>query len=108
METSDKQLDYDQKYLNIVKDKLIELAEGTTAVIILFGSRARGTWTQGSDIDVGFDNIDREEFRKLSIKFEIFWEDSIVPNKVDLVYFPDVTEEFRTEALKDKKIWKAG
>ena len=101
-------IDYNEKYLNIVKEKLLELSKGTSAEIFLFGSRAAGTAKQGSDIDVGFDNLSSEEFRKISIKFNIFWEDSIVPNKVDLVYFPEVSKGFRKQALKDKITWKEG
>ena len=101
-------MDYDVKYINIVKNKLIELSENTTAVIFLFGSRASGTHRQGSDIDVGFENLEKDEFRKLSVQFEIFWEESIVPNKVDLVYFPEVDKNFAIEAKKDIVVWKAG
>ncbi|HAK47314.1 MAG TPA: hypothetical protein DCO79_15520, partial [Spirochaeta sp.] len=59
-------MDYDAKYLSIVKNKLLALTEGTSAKVFLFGSRAAGNWRQGSDIDVGFENISKEEFRKLS------------------------------------------
>ena len=101
------QRDYEKKYLNIVKDKLLELASGTDAKVFLFGSRAAGTSRQGSDIDVGFENIDKEEFRRIRLRFNLFWEESIVPNKVDLVNFQEVPDDFAREAKKDIVIWKA-
>ncbi|MBI9107183.1 MAG: nucleotidyltransferase domain-containing protein [Spirochaetales bacterium] len=99
---------YDNKYLNMVKEKLLELSSGTSAVIFLFGSRADGTHRQGSDIDVGFENISKEVFRKIRIAFNVFWEESIVPNKVDLVYFPAADSDFILEAKKEIVVWKAG
>ncbi len=99
---------YNQKYLNIIKDKILELASETSAVIFLFGSRASGTYSQGSDIDIGFENICKDGFRRISMRFNLFWEESIVPNKVDLVNFQDVSFDFIIEAKKDIVIWKAG
>ncbi len=103
-----KQINYELKYLNIVKKKILELTEGSSARVFLFGSRARGDYKRGSDIDIGFDNIGIEDFRKIELAFELFWEESIVPNKVDLVYFPEVKNDFKKEAMKDVVIWKAG
>ncbi|MDC7226150.1 MAG: hypothetical protein PQJ61_05255 [Spirochaetales bacterium] len=54
---TDEEVLYNEKYLNIVKDKLLELTEGTTAYVFLFGSRASGTFRQGSDFAVSL-NID--------------------------------------------------
>ncbi len=99
--------DYDQKYLDIVKSKILELSDGIPVEIFLFGSRAAGTAQQSSDMDVGFENINPGDFRKIYREFYLFWEESIVPQRVDLVNFQNVPEEFAQEAKKKRIIWKA-
>ena len=98
--------EYEKKYETVVKNKLLELFNDTNAKILLFGSRARGDIKRGSDIDVGFEQVDPEVFRRLKIQFDLFWEESIVPNKVDLVLFDTANPEFVKEAKRDTVIWK--
>jgi len=54
--------------------------------IIVFGSRAKGTYSTGSDIDLAImDNLDSDEtVRKIKDDFE----DSSLPYFVDLVSYP--------------------
>lgn len=99
--------DCEKKFEAIVKSKVLELFEDTKATVFLFGSRARGDYKRGSDLDVGIESIDYDTFRRLKIKFDEFWDESIVPYKVDFVFF-DTRPEFKKEAKKDVVIWKAG
>ena len=54
--------------------------------IVVFGSRAKGTYSTGSDIDLAImDNLDSDEtLRKIKNDFE----DSPLPYFVDLVSYP--------------------
>ena len=101
-------LDYEKKYEEIVKNKVLELFEDTNATVFLFGSRARGDYKRGSDYDIGIESIDYDTFRRLKIKFDEFWDESIVPYKVDFVYFDTTKPGFKKEAKKDVVIWKVG
>ena len=100
-------LKHEIKYEKIVKTKLLELFKDTDARILLFGSRARGEYRRGADFDIGIESVDLKTFQRLKNKFEDFWEQSIVPYKVDLVLFDNVNPEFKNEAKKDVVIWKA-
>lgn len=101
-------LEYENKYEMIIKKKILALFKNTSARIFLFGSRARGDYKHGADFDIGIETIDYQTFQKLKIKFEDFWEESIVPYKVDFVFFDQVKPEFENEAKKDVVIWKEG
>ncbi len=46
-----------KKYELIIKNKLLELFEGTDAVIFLFGSRAKGVFRKNSDFDIGIESV---------------------------------------------------
>jgi uncharacterized protein len=59
--------------------------------VVLFGSRAKGTYHSGSDIDLAImdDNITDELLRRLSNAFE----ESSLPYKADLVSYHTITSE---------------
>ena len=97
---------YEKKYEAIIKSKVLELFRDTEAIIFLFGSRAKGDYKKGSDYDIGFESIDYDSFRRLKMQFDDFWEESIVPHKVDLVYFDHAESGFREIAKRDIVIWK--
>ena len=101
-------MDYNKKYLELVKNKILQLSENTGAKIFLFGSRAQNNFQQGSDIDVGFLNIKQKQFEQIKLRFAIYWEESIIPLKVDIVNFQGVSEKFKKEALKNIQVWKEG
>ncbi|MCP4294823.1 MAG: nucleotidyltransferase domain-containing protein, partial [Proteobacteria bacterium] len=100
-------LDFEIRCEAIVKEKILELFGDTSAIIFLFGSRARGNFRRGSDFDIGFESIDYSIFRKLSLQFDLFLEQSIVPSKVDLVYIDRAESGFIKEAKKNMILWKA-
>lgn len=80
---------------------------GTDAVIFLFGPRAKGDYKKGSDFDIGFESINYDTSIRLKMQFDNFWEESIVPYKVDFVYIDHADSGFKEEAKKDIVLWKA-
>jgi predicted nucleotidyltransferase len=99
-------LNYEKKYEEIVKNKLLDLFKGISGRILLFGSRARGEYRRGADFDIGIESVDLETFQRLRVQFEDFWEESIIPYKVDLLLLDKVNPDFKKEAMKDVIIWK--
>ncbi len=77
--------------------------KGLKIRVILFGSRARGTNSEHSDIDIALDsekdlNSEIAELRELI-------ETSFLPQKVDIVELRKLPEGFREEIEKEGKVW---
>jgi len=87
---------------------LSDFAKNENAKIFIFGSRARGDNYPASDIDVGilFEPAAEDARFKISLVREKF-ENSNIPQKVDVVNLNDVSEEFRNEIFKEAVLWKA-
>lgn len=96
----------EKKYEDLLKAKLLSLFGATKAKIVFFGSRATGEGRRSSDADIGISGIDQATFRRLRMEFETFWEESIIPFRVDLVHFDHVSEDFKNQALKGGVVWK--
>ena len=75
-----------------------ELKKYNPKKILLFGSRARGDNLKNSDIDIAVDlHLDFREKRKLKDKI-----DEIAGiYSVDLVFFDEMSEEFKKKVLKE-------
>ncbi len=74
--------------------------------VILYGSRARGDDTAGSDIDIALDSGTRIEDRILSnIVYAL--EESSLPIKFDLVDFTAVSDALKKDILHDGVPWKS-
>ena len=97
--------EYEEKYEKIVKDKIAELFEGSGARIYLFGSRMKGLTKRGSDLDIGIENIDYQDFLIKKRQFRLFLEESIVPFKVDLVLFDTANQDFVKSVKKEAVLW---
>ena len=65
----------------------------------LFGSRAKGNYSQHSDIDIAI-----EGDVNISLLREII-EESNLPQKVDMVDMKYISDEFKQEILKHGKRW---
>ena len=75
------------------------------AKIILYGSRARGDFRQGSDVDVALDmghTIDTLVMSKILGDLE----ESKLPISFDVVDFFRVSEDMQKEIVKDGVVWK--
>ena len=76
--------------------KLLDVFSSTTEIdeVVLFGSRAKGNFKEGSDIDLALKGIN------LSIntirKFELDIDNLLLPYVVDLVIYSNITEPLLT------------
>lgn len=75
------------------------------ATIYLFGSRARGTQSQWSDIDIALDageKLSRYDIGEIKSMFEA----SSMPYRVDIVDFHTVSDDMQKSILDEGIIWK--
>ena len=96
-----------QNWLWISGKKKIVLQElgNLNCKIFLFGSRATKANHRFSDMDIGiFPGNDFDHRVLYALKDKL--ADSIVPYKVDIVNFSQVTDNFKEEALKHIVWWK--
>lgn len=65
-------------------------ANTKTTRIILFGSRAKGNYDPGSDIDIAWfgEGLDLDDIRKASLEYDKLY----LPYKLDLVVYEHITE----------------
>jgi len=90
-----------------VKSKIIAVLNALVpeAKIYLYGSRAKGTHAQWSDIDLALDagcKLDQLEVGEARDMLEA----SNMPYKVDVVDINSVSQNLRDEILKDRVLWK--
>jgi predicted nucleotidyltransferase len=75
------------------------------AKIILYGSRARGDFEEGADINIALDMGEKID-SWLIYPIMLNLEDSNLPIFFSVVDFAKVSEEFRKNILKDGIMWK--
>lgn len=87
--------------LEIVKNIILSNLRyyGESIEVFLFGSAASGNITRSSDIDIGLLSNYKIN-RDLIFRIQDEIEESIVPFKVDIVDFQDVSKDFREYAMK--------
>lgn len=90
---------YKSKILEIIKKLL------PTCTIYLFGSRANGTVSFASDIDVAIDNKEQIPMKILG-EIQEQLEESNIPFEVDVVDLQRTDEKFRNKVLRTGMIWK--
>lgn len=90
------------------KGKIISIINALMpdARIYLFGSRARGSGGQWSDIDLALDMGERLDYRDLG-EVKDLMEALRIPYKVDVVDVHAVSDKMREEIFRDKVEWKA-
>ena len=73
-------------------DKILTVLKSFDAVekVILFGSRAKGNFKEGSDIDIAIKGmgLNMDIFRKLEIKID----NLMLPYEVDLIIYDQIKE----------------
>jgi len=75
------------------------------AKIIVYGSRARGDYKEGSDIDIALDNGEKID-DALMAKIIGDIEESNLPICYDVVDFRAVSEKLRQAIMNDGVVWK--
>ncbi|HSC25312.1 MAG TPA: nucleotidyltransferase domain-containing protein [Candidatus Babeliales bacterium] len=94
---------FTQQYKNIIIPIIEKYAP--SAKIILYGSRARMDFREGSDIDIALDMGHKLDTLIISnIVGDL--EESNIPILFDIVDFRSVSESMQKEIVKDGVIWK--
>src|SRR5215475_108055 len=76
-----------------------------TAVIYLFGSRARGDYTDRSDIDIAIDLDRKMEIREIA-KARGVLEGLNIPQKIDIVDMHSISTTMKGFILNEGIVWK--
>ena len=76
-----------------------------SAEIYLFGSRARGDYGEGADIDIAIHAPGTIDWQIMGRLYDDI-NDARIPVEVDLVDFSVADGEFRKRILKDRVVWK--
>ena len=95
----------ENKYIQKLKNIVIEFLKDDNVKIFIFGSRARGEGQPYSDIDIGIMPKDAFNQKKIVLLKENIKKLNI-PFKVEIVNFLEVSDDFKKEALKEVIIWK--
>jgi uncharacterized protein len=75
-----------------------------TALIYLFGSRARKDHSATSDFDIAIDAMKKiDELTLSAIRDGI--EESTIPFKVDIIDLHAITDDFKKKILTEGKLW---
>ncbi len=95
----------EDRYISKLKEIVIEFFKKEKVKIVLFGSRARKDNYVYSDVDIGiipYGKIDEKNITFLKEKLE----ESMIPYKVEIVNFQEVSPDLKKVALKDAIVWK--
>jgi predicted nucleotidyltransferase len=93
-----------QNYINIVKEIVLKRVPLDDYAVFLFGSRAVGNNHSMSDIDIGVWG-DKPLSVIIKLDLEEKLQESIVPFKIDLIDFFEVSKEFKHYALEKIDVW---
>ena len=96
-------MDYEKKYINIVKDIVLSYINRSEHFVFLFGSRVNRNNKRTSDVDIGI--MGKKPIGKIYNKIINDIEESIVPYKVDVIDFSMVDEKFKKKAMANIEIW---
>jgi len=77
--------------------------KGLKVRVILFGSRARGTNSQYSDVDIALE-CERDLHREIAELKELL-EESLLPQKVDIVELRKLPKPFKEEIEREGIVW---
>lgn len=94
-----------EKYLDQIRQMVVDHLKAENVKIILFGSRARKDHSATSDIDIGIIPLGEYNNDVLTLLKEKI-ENLNIPYKVEIVDFSYVSDTFRKNALKGAIIWK--
>ena len=76
-----------------------------TAKVILFGSRARGTHKQGSDIDLALDIREPIKLREMA-RIRVTLANLPIPLEMDIVDMHNIPDAFKQKILHEGVLWK--
>lgn len=96
-------MNYEKKYLDIIKNIVLSHINPVEHFVFLFGSRVKGNKKRSADIDVGI--LGEKPIGKIYYKIVDEIEESIVPYKVDIIDFALVDEKFKKKAMEKIEVW---
>lgn len=94
-------INLEEKYLKQVKKILFKHLSNTDIKVYVFGSRVKGKCKQYSDLDLALKNdINKIDDRIIS-NLKYAFEESLIPIKVDILDFNNITDTFKNFIEKD-------
>lgn len=96
--------DYEEKYINMLKEIILSQVDTEKVMVFLFGSRVSTHHSSRADVDIGLltdDKLPDHLFHKIRNVVD----ESIIPWEIDLVDFTKVAPSFKDAILKDIIIW---
>jgi hypothetical protein len=96
-------IDYNKKYLSMIKEIIFSIIDKNEYKVFLFGSRATVRFNRYSDVDIGL--LGNKPLGKAYYKIINKIEESNIPYKVDIIDFALVDEKFKKIALQEIEIW---
>jgi predicted nucleotidyltransferase len=94
-----------EKYQKIIKNICKTVFENAQVEVVLYGSRARNTPREGSDIDLAV--ISNCDLQSEVSKFRERLDESTLPYMIDVIELRDVSEPFKENIERDGVvIWK--
>jgi predicted nucleotidyltransferase len=95
----------ENKYIQKIKELVLDFLKDEEVKIVLFGSRARKDSSIFSDVDIGVMPYGKlDETRLILLREKV--ENLNIPYKVEIVNFSEVSPEFKEEASRDIIVWK--
>ncbi|MFN8846855.1 MAG: nucleotidyltransferase family protein [Bdellovibrionales bacterium] len=73
--------------------------------VFCYGSRARGDFKRYSDLDLMIEGNSSEATQALKSKIEEKLTNENFPYKVELVFFEEFADSYKSNYQRDKKIW---
>ena len=95
----------ENKYIQKIKEMVLDFLKDEEVKIVLFGSRARKDSSIFSDVDIGVMPYGKLDETRLTLLREKV-ENLNIPYKVEIVNFSEVSPEFKEEALREIIVWK--
>lgn len=91
----------EDRHIDLIKTILKNNINTENARFYIFGSRAKGKYSEYSDVDIAVDCADFSEDQKLKLKLD--FENSTFPYEVDIVDLNTIKENFKN-LIKDDLI----
>ncbi len=94
-----------EKYQVIIKDICKTVFENAEVEVVLYGSRARNTPREGSDIDLAV--IAKGDLHEKVYRFRECLEESTIPYTIDVIELRDVSDCFKENVENEGiVVWK--
>ena len=89
----------EDRHINFVKETLKKHISSPDAKFYIFGSRAKGNFSEYSDLDIAIDSPGFTSDQKL--KLELDFENSTFPYEVDIVDLNNIKQNFKNIIIDD-------